>query len=299
MGREDVMPVKAEAIKTIVGCYKAEISRKNPGCFLFLVDQSASMEDPFGGSSENGRRKADEVATILNKLIHNLSIRCAKSDAIYDYFHVGVIGYNDDAARPAFGGDLAGQELISISELANNPLRIEDRAKKIDDGTGGIVDQKVKFPVWFEPQCSGGTPMGTALQAAADILQGWSLDHPKSFPPIVINVTDGEATDGDPVPGARALTSLGTDDGPVLLFNVHLSSSSAAPIELPATPDKLPDKYAQQLFEMSSLLTPFMITRARELGMPVDENSRGFIFNAQPVQVIQFLDIGTRPANLR
>jgi len=29
--------------------YEAEISRKNPGCFLVLVDQSESMEDPFGG----------------------------------------------------------------------------------------------------------------------------------------------------------------------------------------------------------------------------------------------------------
>ena len=38
---------------------------------------------------------------------------------------------------------------------------------------------------------------------------------------------------------------------------------------------------------------------AKELGMPADEGSRGFVFNAQPVQVIQFLDIGTRPANLR
>src|SRR5438093_1078542 len=68
--------------------YQAEISRKNPGCFLFLVDQSESMEDPFGGG-EAGRKKAEELATILNKLIHNLSIRCAKSDSIYDYFHVG------------------------------------------------------------------------------------------------------------------------------------------------------------------------------------------------------------------
>jgi hypothetical protein len=50
---------------------------------------------------------------------------------------------------------------------------------------------------------------------------------------------------------------------------------------------------------MSSPLTNFMIQRARELGMPVDETSRGFVFNAQPLQVIQFLDIGTRPANLR
>jgi len=115
----------------------------------------------------------------------------------------------------------------------------------------------------------------------------------------VINITDGEATDGDPVPEAKALGSLGTDDGATLLFNIHLSSTAGNPIELPASADALPDKFSKQLFEMSSNLTPFMIARAKELGMPADEGARGFVFNAQPVQVIQFLDIGTRPANLR
>jgi len=286
------------AFKTEIGTYKAEISRKNPGCLLFLVDQSASMEDPFGGDN-GGRSKAVELSTILNRLIHNLSIRCAKSDAIYDYFDVGVVGYSGDASRSAFGGQLAGRELVAISELANNPLRIEDRSKKVDDGTGGVTDQKVKFPVWFDPSCANGTPMCSAFRTASGIVQGWASSHEKSFPPIVINITDGESTDGDPIPEARALISLGTDDGPVLLFNAHLSSASGAPIELPSDPGVLPDKYARQLFEMSSPLTPFMVARARELGMPADENSRGFVFNAQPVQIIQFLDIGTRPANLR
>ena len=68
---------------------------------------------------------------------------------------------------------------------------------------------------------------------------------------------------------------------------------------LPATDEGLPDKFAKQLFEMSSSLTPFMVGRAKELGMPAGDGARGFVFNAQPVQVIQFLDIGTRPANLR
>jgi hypothetical protein len=278
--------------------YKAEISRKNPGCFLFLIDQSASMEDPFGGA-ESDRKKADELATILNKLIHNLSIRCAKSDAIYDYFHVGVIGYTGDTAAAALGGALAGKDLVPVSELANNPLRIEDRVKKADDGAGGIIEQTVKFPVWFDPSWAGGTPMCAALKQAQEIVKGWAAEHKAGFPPIVINITDGESTDGDPVPEAKALTELGTSDGPCLLFNVHLSSSPGAPVELPAEPDGLADDYAKQLFTMSSQLTPFMVTRARELGMPVEETSRGFVFNAQPVQVIQFLDIGTRPANLR
>ncbi|TMA42117.1 MAG: VWA domain-containing protein [Deltaproteobacteria bacterium] len=261
--------------------YSAEISRKNPGCFIFLLDQSASMEDPFGGSSD--RRKADELATIINKLIHNLSIRCAKGDSMYDYFHVGVIGYGQDTVvKSAFDGALTGKDLIPISDLANNPLRIEDRTKKADDGAGGLVEQTVKFPLWFEPRHVGGTPMS-----------------PKGFPPIVINITDGEATDGDPVPEAKALCSLGSDDGAALVFNIHLSSAAGNAIELPASDEGLPDKFAKQLFEMSSSLTPFMIGRAKELGMPAGDGARGFIFNAQPMQVIQFLDIGTRPANLR
>ena len=278
--------------------YSAEISRKNPGCFIFLLDQSASMEDPFGGSSD--RRKADELSTIINKLIHNLSIRCAKGDNIYDYFHVAVIGYGQDTVvKSAFDGPLTGKDLIPISELANNPLRIDDRVKKQDDGAGGLVEQSVKFPLWFEAKHVGGTPMSGALKMGADIVQRWVAEHPKGFAPIVINITDGESTDGDPMPDAKALSSMGTDDGATLLFNIHLSSAAGNPIELPASDEGLPDKFSKQLFEMSSTLTPFMVARAKELGMTAGDGARGFVFNAQPTQVIQFLDIGTRPANLR
>src|SRR5690349_23251871 len=118
--------------------YQAEISRKNPGCFLFLVDQSESMEDPFAGG-DNGKKKAEELATILNKLLHNLCIRCAKSDSIYDYFHVGVLGYSDESCKPALGGELSGRSLVPISELAGKPLRIEERTKQSDDGAGGVM----------------------------------------------------------------------------------------------------------------------------------------------------------------
>jgi len=141
--------------------------------------------------------------------------------------------------------------------------------------------------------------MSSAFKMAADIVQRWVAEHPKGFAPIVINITDGESTDGDPIPDAKALGSLGTEDGATLLFNIHLSSSAGNPIELPASDEGLPDKFSKQLYEMSSALTPFMVSRAKELGMSAGDGARGFVFNAQPTQVIQFLDIGTRPANLR
>ena len=49
--------------------YGAEISRGNPTCFIFLLDQSGSMADPFGGESV---RKADFVADAVNRTLHDL-----------------------------------------------------------------------------------------------------------------------------------------------------------------------------------------------------------------------------------
>ena len=63
--------------------------------------------------------------------------------------------------------------------------------------------------------------------------------------------------------------------------------------------DNLPDQYAKQMFELSSMLTPTMRSIAQQEGYSVGEASRGFVFNADMVSVIKFLDIGTRPSNLR
>jgi len=141
--------------------YSADISRANPSSFLFLIDQSGSMEDPFG-SGDSNKRKKDGVADAINRLLQNLVIKCAKQEGVRDYYHIGVVGYGATMG-PAFGGALSRKELVPISEVAVNPTRVEERTKNIDDGAGGLVDQQVKFPIWFEPVANGGTPMCQAL----------------------------------------------------------------------------------------------------------------------------------------
>ena len=56
--------------------YSAEISRANPTCFVFLIDQSASMQDEIGNAQ--GQRKCDVVADAVNRLLSELTIKCAK-----------------------------------------------------------------------------------------------------------------------------------------------------------------------------------------------------------------------------
>jgi hypothetical protein len=278
--------------------YTAEISRTNPSCLLFLIDQSGSMADPFGAGEPN-RKKADGVADAVNRLLQNLVIKCAKAEGVRDYYHVGVIGYGDNKVRPAFGGQLAGMDLLPISTVASTPDRVEERTKKVDDGAGGLVEQRVKFPVWFDPMAHGGTPMCAALTRATTIIEGWLAQHPDCFPPIVVNITDGEATDGDPSGPADALRRLSSSDGDVLLFNLHLSSQTAAPIEFPPDAERLPDDHARSLYGMSSALPDYMRDVAAQEGYAVGATARGFVFNADIVAVIRFLDIGTRPSNLR
>ncbi|MGI6644110.1 MAG: vWA domain-containing protein [Bacillota bacterium] len=276
--------------------YTAEISRANPSCFLFLIDQSGSMRDPFG--ADPGRSKAHGVSDAINRLLQNLVIKCAKTEGVRDYYHVGVIGYGYHCG-PALAGPLAGRDLVPISEVADNPARVEKRTRKIEDGTGGLVEHTVKFPVWFDPVASGGTPMCQALRGAKGVLETWISRHPDGFPPIVINITDGEATDGDPTAPAGDLTFLAGADGNVLLFNLHLSSHKASPVEFPDREEELPDNFAKMLFRMSSTLPDYMRSFAQEEGYAIAENSRGFVFNADMVSIIRFLDIGTRPGNLR
>jgi hypothetical protein len=272
--------------------YTAEISRRNPSCFLFVVDRSASMEDPF---AEGAQRKCDGLADALNRLLYELSIKCAKEEGIRNYYDVGVIGYGA-TVESAFTGPLAGHSLVPIADIANNPARLEERAK--DASPAGGPRRNVKVPVWFDPVAAGGTPMAKAFMLAASVLRGWIDAHPDAYPPAVVHITDGESTDGDPTTAMRGVTQMYTSDGNVLLFNVHISGDpQARPLKFPGAADGLPNAYARMLYRNASYLTPFMTTTARQRGLTVDDEAKGFVLNADLTLLVAALDIGTRAGN--
>jgi hypothetical protein len=275
--------------------YSAEISRTSPTAFLFLVDQSGSMQDVM----QNGKTKAQFVADVLNRTLATLITRCTKSEGTRNYFEVGVLGYSGTSAENGLAGSLSSTVLHPISQIEANPLRVEDRKKRVDDGAGGLVDQSIKFPVWFEGKASGGTPMCAAITTAAEHLVAWCDAHPNSYPPTVLHVTDGESTDGDPETLAKQLQQITTNDGNVLLFNLHVSTSGGDPAKFPTSDAGLSDSYAKLLFRMSSPLPPHLQKAAEEKGIKATVESRGFVFNGEISEIVDFFDIGTRAAQLR
>jgi hypothetical protein len=270
--------------------YTAEISRPNPTCILFLVDQSGSMAARFG--AESAKTKAQGVADAINRLLQTLVMRCTKGSDVLDRYHIGVVGYGEEIGL-GFSGPLEGEILRPVSQINAHPLRIEKRTKRMDDGAGGLIEQVVKFPVWFDPVAHGKTLMCRAFEAAQEVLQGFVAAHPDCFPPILINITDGRATDGDPEPLAASVRNIASSDGNVLVFNVHISERGEPPILFPADEGGLPDDHARLLFRMSSLLPTEMLMQARILEETVADGARGFAFNADLASVIMFLNIGT------
>lgn len=276
--------------------YQAPIQRTDPTALLFLVDQSSSMGDRMAGSE---RTKAQIVADVLNKSLMQLVTRCARADGIRDYFDIGVIGYGAGGAQNALGGTLAQKVLNPISAIEANPVRVEERHRKVDDGAGGVIEQTVKFPVWFEPQANGGTPMCAAITRAAEVLAAWCDSHPNSYPPTVLHITDGESTDGSPEQLTDGLRQFQTTDGNILFLNLHVSSSAAQPNPYPSSEAGLVDQYAKLLFKMSSILPEHLVKYAQSKNLTVSRESRGYIFNADASEVVDFFDIGTRSAQLR
>lgn len=271
--------------------YERQVDRDHPSCIVVMLDQSDSMRDPLGGDPSLSKQSV--VAEILNGLLYELILRCVKSpqEGPRSYFAVAVIGYctagpGSPRIRSAFHPPLDAADVAWVPDLAANPLRVD--ARPADSGAG-----TVSSPIWIEPRAGGGTPMCGAFDRAGRLVAGWLQRYPASFPPIVLNLTDGESTDGDPAPWAERLRHLESEDGPVLLFNLHLSSEEADPNLFPSKPDDLVDEYARLLFEMSSELPPFMLEAARAQGARVEPGARGFGFNADLRSIMTFLNVGT------
>ena len=265
--------------------YQQRVDRDHPAAFVFLIDQSYSMTEPAAGAAHQS--KAEALAEAVNDLIYELVVRSIKdpSQGPRHYYDLAVIGYGGSVG-PAWGGAIAGQELISIEEIARNPVRVEDR----DDGT--------RFPVWFDAVADGPTPMSAAMDAAGRIVAGWVQSHGDSFPPVIVNISDGAATDGDPRDWASRLGSLSTSDGNALLFNVNIATNAGTPLWFPDESAAMPSTYAQTMFDMSSVLPGFMQEMAAVEGHNISAGSRGFVFNADITSIVNFLQIGTSTQHL-
>jgi len=259
------------------------ISSTNPCLIVFLLDQSGSMGDQFGNTSQT---KAEKLASAINDTIYEIGLRCIGNNGeLKNRFEIAVIGYgkNGDKVQSAWEGQLSGKWVVSIKNIFDYPL--------------GQQDEK---PVWIQPCADDATPMTKAFENASRLCNDWINwgNHRDCHPPIIINVTDGEATDaGSQFRSLKnqvnQIKQLGTNYGNVFILNIHISSSGGDRVLFPNDISNINDRLAQVLFEISSPLNENMIRIARQKGYHIYDNAKGYVFNGNADDLVNFLNIGT------
>ncbi len=263
------------------------LSSPNPGCFVILVDQSESMNEPW----ESGT-KAEVAALIVSRMIHELGLACDTGTEIRNRCHVAVIGYGEQVECLIDG---------MISEVVNSLIATKKVAKLLPDGAGGTVEIEVDVPIWLHPKAGGIAQMHTAFERAAEIVQQWCIQWPNGFPPIVMNITGGVLTSPELIREAvRKLMNLHTSDGNVLVFNNHIANGGPEVVFPHGTMKFSGDSSADFLFRSSSILPPPLFPVFQSCyGFPLQRGSRCFAYNSTEIMVFSTLfDSHLAPRNV-
>ena len=297
------IPSKPKALQ-VKNPYTAQITRNTPTAFIFLIDQSISMSRKLNYRGEY-ITLAEAVARIVNAQIYELVLRCIKTSEVRHYYDIAVIGYGDDASY-GWKGTLAGRDFVSPEELKNNPFK-KITVKEEKRTHRGVVLKEVEKVQWIEPVAAGKYTRGDkAFTMAKNLLDKWMKEHHDKdcYPPTIINITDG-ALNGIVnsrevnTQLANELKALFTNDGNVLLWNIHITPDSKEQLVFPISKTELNnDKYSEWMYDMSSLLPSRYNVPIGDLRGDA-ENTRhvAMATNTDMSTLIQLMDIGT-PTNI-
>ncbi len=282
--------------------HNAIITRHSPTAIVFMLDLSGSMSD-ICEFADQRLSKNDAMNRIVNTTIHELIMRSRSYNQYNDYFDIAVLGYRQNEVLNLLEST-SGTKFSSINELASGEFKtkIYDSIRTKPDGTKYAAQQQIKEYIKTHP--SGATPMRFAIEECYGVLQSWVWAHKgrNCFPPIVINITDGVATDSGETElqlAASRLKRLSTENGNILLFNVHIASSLNAQATIfPDSIDKLPNiEKLQTMFEMSSYIPDSFVEPLQKFYPEIEPtsllNAKLMCYNAPINALTKILEIGS------
>jgi len=274
---------------------------------IILIDQSSSMSELFFSADGEDYSVAHTAKHITDKCLFEIMRTCVSGNEIRPYVDLAIIGYGTSirSATPKIPMD---QLPFSVTELQNSYIA----KNEIDDSNVGDFS-KPRYE-WVEEMSSGTTSMLAALQKAKEITEKWIANHRNSFPPMILNITDGMATDDlvlldrfqhgtlgdmstlDLVTTVKEIQKLATTDGNVLLCNAHVSPDEMSQITYPTNTQNIENPLAELMFEMSSVIPSTLLETGKEMGLPIQSGSRLFLYNAEVTSLLNFLRFGTSAA---
>ena len=277
--------------------YSQEITRQHRTAFILALDRSGSMQESvrFG---KKVMSKAEAVSIIANALITELIDRCRRTDSLRNYYDVAVVGYSNDNIEMLLGRD----GMLSIDDLSRiSPRRRTfSNEEQLSEQNSAIFQHSLDE--WCSPHAEGNTPMYEAMLRVRDLAKEWceKSENRQSFPPVVINITDGEASDCDDNELrdiCEQIKRIATDDGNVLLINIHISTDSTLPAIIFPMAEELTGagRYSRLLAECSSIMPSAFDSAICEMkGRGATPPFFGMGYNASIIELLSMVNIGSR-----
>tara|TARA_B110000438_G_scaffold300592_2_gene353355 strand:+ start:379 stop:1251 length:873 start_codon:yes stop_codon:yes gene_type:complete len=265
------------------------------------------MSELFFSADGEDYSVAHTAKHITDKCLFEIMRTCVSGNEIRPYVDLAIIGYGT-SIRSATPKIPMEQLPFSVTELQKSYIA----KNEIDDSNIGDFS-KPRYE-WVEEMSSGTTSMLAALQKAKEITEKWISNHRNSFPPMILNITDGMATDDlvlldrfqhgtlgdmstlDLVTTVKEIQKLATTDGNVLLCNAHVSPDEMSQITYPTNTQNIENPLAELMFEMSSVIPSTLLETGKEMGLPIQSGSRLFLYNAEVTSLLNFLRFGTSAA---
>ncbi len=279
--------------------YQARVSSSRPWLLVLLIDTSHSMGADWGGMR---RPMVELIEDSVNNLLYGMALsHCVTGEEVRDRMHLAVLTYgSDDAVNWALEPAPAAAGYCKADGDDGWVTGYRHTSTHSPEGNG--IGDEVEMPVWVCLHATGSTPMLGAIRRANSLVEAHCEAFPDSFPPTVINLSDGEPTDaGTPVDwsslveASEAMRSQGTNQGEVLFCNVHLDPVGVGePHEYPAHPGT--ERHQAGLWEMSSEIPAELM----EAFFPTEDGTdsplarRFYVYNADLPSFEQFLQFGTQ-----
>lgn len=280
--------------------YSQEITRRHRSAIVIVLDRSGSMQEQicFG---QGVMSKAEALSIIANTLIAEIIDRCRRTDGLRHYYDIAAVGYSNNSVEMLLGSE-GFQSVIEIDR--HRPAeRRKAREELLPNGEWAMVEHS--YTEWFEPKAEGNTPMYEALLCVRDMVAEWceQPENRDSFPPVVIHITDGEASDCDHrelIDICNQIKRQATSDGNALLLNVHITANTHMPAIIFPMPDELvgAGRYVQTLADCSSIMPSVFDDEIRKLkGMTATPPFLGMGYNASVIDLLSIINIGSRSVN--
>ena len=283
--------------------YTQEITRCHRAAIVIAIDQSCSMSGVMRLCGCD-LSKAEVVSMVTGRLIDELILRSHRDGEYRYYYDIALVGYSGDEVYSLLGGDVV---FYPITALAGREVKSTTYTLNYKTMSKGPRSFEERVSLWVEPRAQGATPMYKMITTVTELVERWCAkeENRDSFPPLVFNITDGEASDASFEMlrlAAGNLKQTGTTDGKTLFVNVHISSdTSHTPIIFPTMYNApLEIRQAHLLLDMSSIMPEEFNGYVREYCSSVYSQPPyiAMSYNASMSELITMLNIGSRSVKM-